>query len=168
MSSQLLLIEDVDALGRSGDVVSVKPGYARNFLLPKKKAVVATKQTLRLQARLKEERAKRAAIDRKASEECAQKFQGILLEIEVKVDPEGHMYGSVSAADIVKLFAEKELQLEKQNILLPHPLKQLGTHNLTLRLKEEVTMPFVLSIHSDIPLPKKQEVPVEEPQEEQE
>ncbi len=168
MSNQFLLIEDVETLGRSGDIVSVKPGYARNFLLPKKRAVVVTKQTLRMQAHLQEERAKRALNDRKASEELAERLQGMTLEIEVKVDPEGHMYGSVSAMDIVKLFAEKEVQLERHNVLLPQPLKQLGTHNLTLRLKEGVTMPFVLVINSDIPLPKKTEAaPVEEqPQQE--
>ncbi len=60
MRNQLLLIEDVEDLGRSGDVVSVKPGYSRNYLLPQKKAVVADKFTLRLQAKLKEERSKRA------------------------------------------------------------------------------------------------------------
>ena len=68
MGNQLLLLEDVDDLGRSGDVVSVKPGFARNFLLPQKKAVVADKNTLRMQARLKEEREKRAAVDKKDSE----------------------------------------------------------------------------------------------------
>lgn len=155
MNMQLLLTEDVDALGRSGDVVSVKPGYARNFLLPQKKGVIASKQTLRLQARLQEERAKRAAVDKQASEALAARLQGTVLEIVVKVDPEGHMYGSVAAADIVQLFAEQGVELEKKNVVLPQPLKSLGDHNLTLRLKEGVMMPFILKINSDIPLPQK-------------
>lgn len=155
MNMQLLLTDDVDALGRSGDVVTVKPGFARNFLLPQKKAVIASKQTLRLQARLQEERAKIAAVDRKASEELAARLQGTALEIVVKVDPEGHMYGSVAAADIVQLFADIGVELEKKNVILSQPLKALGTHNLNLRLKEGVMMPYVLQIKSDIPLPQK-------------
>jgi len=163
MNQQLLLLEDVDALGRSGDVVTVKPGYARNFLLPKKIAVVASKQTLRMQARLKEERAKQAEIDRQASEELAARMQGTRLEIVVKVDPEGHMYGSVSAADIAQLFADQGVVIEKKYVVLPQPIKALGTHNLNLKLKEGVIMPFILQVNSDIPLPPKaKEVPVEE------
>ena len=152
---QLLLVDDVDQLGRSGDLVTVKPGYARNYLLPKKKAVTASKQTLRLQVRLQEERAKRAAVDRQASEELAARLQGFVLEIEVKVDPEGHMYGWVSATDIVKLFSEKGVEIEKRHVLLAHPLKDLGVHNLSLRLNEGVMMPFVLKVNSDVPLPQK-------------
>lgn len=162
MPIQLLLTEDVDALGRSGDVVSVKPGYARNFLLPSQKAVPANKQTLRLQARLQEERAKRALEDRKVSEELAARLEGVVFEIEVKVDQEGHMYGSVSAADIVNLFAEKGVEVEKRNVLLQQPIKKLGVHNLNLRLKENVMLGFVLKVNSDIPLPKAKEAPKEE------
>src|ERR1700722_6063765 len=115
MRNQLLLIEDVEDLGRSGDVVSVKPGYCRNFLLPQKKAVVADKFTLRMQARLKEERAKRAESDRKDAEEVSRKIEGMVLAIEVKVDPDGHMYGSVSAMDIVRLLEKEGIVIEKRN-----------------------------------------------------
>ena len=153
MGNQLLLIEDVDDLGRSGDVVSVKPGYARNFLLPQKKAVVADKFTLRLQARLKQERAKRAEIDKKDAEFLAEKITQKTLEITVKVDPEGHMYGSVTALDIVRLFQEsEEISLEKRNVLLSHPIKSIGDHTVQLRLKEGVPASFTLRVKSDIPL----------------
>jgi large subunit ribosomal protein L9 len=163
MPIQLLLLDDVDELGRSGDVVNVKPGYARNFLLPQKKGVVADKHTLRMQAKLQEERAKLAEVDRKASEELAGKMSNIEITIVVKVDPEGHMYGSVSAVDIVKLFADKEIALEKKNVVLPHPIKEIGTHKLNLKLKEGVLMPFVLIVESDIPLPmRRKEKPVAE------
>ncbi len=155
MGTQLLLLDDVDDLGRSGDVVNVKPGYARNYLLPKKKGVVANRYTLRLQAKLKEERIKRAENERKASEELAARFAGTELEIEVKVDPEGHMYGSVSVLDIIRLFEQQGVQIEKRNVVLPHPIKVLGVHELQLKLKEGVAMPFILKVVSDIPLPMK-------------
>ena len=169
MKNQLLLIDDVDQLGRSGDVVSVKPGYARNFLLPKKKAVVADKHTLRMQVRLKEERAKRAAVDKVESESLAERINGMTLTIEVKVDPEGHMYGSVAANDIVRLFAEQGIELERRNVVLLQPIKQLGEYPVVLKLKEGVPAQITLKVESDVPLPQRA-APVEKaeaaPQEE--
>jgi large subunit ribosomal protein L9 len=148
MRNQLLLLEDVEDLGRSGDVVSVKPGYSRNFLLPKKKAVIAGKFTLRMQTKLKEERAKRAEVDRKDAEELAHKIEGMVLSIEVKVDPDGHMYGSVSVLDIVHLFANEGIVIERRNVLLPHPIKTLGIHPIHLKLKEGIPAHMTLKVHS--------------------
>lgn len=152
MGNQLLLIEDVEDLGRSGDVVKVKPGYSRNFLLPQKKAVIAGKHTLRMQAKLKEERAKLAEVDKKESEELARQIEAMALSITVKVDPEGHMYGSVSAVDIVALFESQGIRLEKRNVAIAHPIKELGVHKVTLKLKEGVPATFTLNVESDIPL----------------
>lgn len=149
MGNQLLLIEDVEDLGRSGDVVSVKPGYARNFLIPQQKAVIASKFTLRMQARLKEERSKRAEVDKQFSEELAGRINGMVLTVEVKVDPDGHMYGSVTSLDIVRLFEKEGIQLERRNIILPQPIKQLGEYPLALRLKEGVPAQVTLSVLSE-------------------
>jgi large subunit ribosomal protein L9 len=172
MRNQLLLLSDVDDLGRSGDVVSVKPGYARNFLIPQKKAVVADKFTLRMQAKLKEERAKQAEIDRKESEGLAKKIEGMSLEIRVKVDPDGHMYGSVTQMDIIRLLADLGIPLERRNVLLAHPIKSLGVQTIQLKLKEGVPSQFVLKVVSETALPEEEEVvseaPVEEEREEQE
>lgn len=162
--NQLLLLEDVDGLGRSGDLVTAKRGYIRNFLLPKKLAVVADKQTLRIQARLQEERAKRAVVDRKEAEELALRINGVTHELEVKVDPDGHMYGSVAAMDIVRFFEELGIVLEKKNVVMTHPIKELGSHSISLRLKEGVPASFTLLIKSDIILAPKAEP--KEPQQE--
>ena len=75
--AQLLLLEDVEALGRSGEIVNVKPGYARNFLLPQGLAVIANKNALRMQERLKEERQKRAIADKQESDAIAAKIEGV-------------------------------------------------------------------------------------------
>ncbi len=149
MQNQLLLLEDVDELGRSGDIVRVKPGYARNFLLPQKKAVVADKFTLRMQAKLKAERAQLAEVDRKESEDIAAKIEGMVLAIEVKVDPDGHMYGSVSATDIVRLFEKEGINLERRNIVLPQPIKTLGVHPIHLKLKEGVPAQVTLKVNGE-------------------
>ncbi len=146
MANQYLLIEDVDVLGRSGDVVKAKPGYARNFLLPQKKAVVADKHTLRMQAKLKEEREKQAVIDRGEAEKLAERINGMGVTIVVKVDPEGHMYGSVAAVDIVQLFEKEGIVLERRNVVLPKPIKEPGIFPLTLKLKEGIPASYTLNV----------------------
>ena len=147
MKQQLLLLEDVEALGKKGELVTAKPGYMRNFLLPKRLAVVASPNTLRKQERLRQERAKQAVIDLKEAEELARQIESITLDIKVKVDPEGHMYGSVSAGDVAQLFAERGLPVEKKNLLgLTRPIKTTGVHKLSLRLKEGVAASCSLHI----------------------
>lgn len=146
MKQQLLLLEDVDALGKKGEVVSAKPGYIRNFLLPRGLAVIASPNTLRKQERLKAEREKQAIIDRQESESLAKQIEGLVLETKVKVDPEGHMYGSVSALDIAQLFHEKAIPIEKKYIQLTRPIKETGAHKITLKLKEGITVLCELKI----------------------
>jgi large subunit ribosomal protein L9 len=148
--NQLLLLEDVDGIGRSGDVVSVKPGFARNYLLPQKKAIAAQKHTIRLQEKLKAERAERAIEDKKHAEIVAEQLQGKTIQISVKIDAEGHMYGSVSAQDIANLLKEQlHVQLEKRNVMLPKPIKEIGTSEITLKLKEGVPAKVILQITAE-------------------
>ena len=146
MKQQLLLLQDVEALGKKGEIVSAKPGYVRNFLLPKGFAVIASPNTLRKQERLRAERAKQAVIDRRESEELLIQVEGTSIEIRVKVDPEGHMYGSVSAADIAHLFQEKGLPVEKKAVLVTKPIKETGVHKISLKLKEGITATCQLTI----------------------
>jgi len=146
MKQQYLLIDDVEDVGRSGELISVKPGFARNYLLPRAKAVPASAHTLRMQEKLVEERKKKAAVDKKEAEDQAAKLQGLVLKITVKVDPEGHMYGSVGASDIIELFAKEGIAVNKRNIGLNKPIKVTGVHPMTLKLKEDVTCGYSLEI----------------------
>lgn len=147
--AKLLLLEDVDGLGRSGDVATAKAGFIRNYLLPKKKAVIADKETLKMQARLKEEREKQAVIDRRAAEEMASRLVDFVLTTSVKVDPEGKLYGSVNALDIANLMSEKGFSLERRNVLLPQAIKSTGSHKINLRLKEGILASIVLEIKAE-------------------
>lgn len=150
MATKLLLLEDVEALGRSGDIVNVKPGFARNYLLPQGLAVIANKQALRQQERLKEERQKKALADRQESEQLASRLDGITLTTVVKVDHEGHMYGSVTAHEIVHLLQDQQkFEVEKKNIQLKHPIKTTGVHVIPVKLKEGVTTSFNLKVMSE-------------------
>jgi large subunit ribosomal protein L9 len=149
MKQQYLLIEDVEDIGRSGEIISAKPGFARNFLLPQQKAVLASPHTLRMQAKLQEERSKKAEVDRKESEELAAKLQGLILKITVKVDPEGNMYGSVGPTDIIELFDKEGVKIDRRNVGLNKPIKEIGVHQLTLKLKEGVTVGYILQISGE-------------------
>jgi large subunit ribosomal protein L9 len=146
MKNQLLLLEDVGRLGRKGDIVKAKPGFARNFLLPQKKAIVASQHALRLRERLQAEREKQAMIDKEESIKLANLVEGREILVEVKVDPAGHMYGSVSSQDIVKLFENEGITLERNHVALVHPIRVTGKHKIDLRFKEGVVSHFLLNI----------------------
>jgi len=162
MKQQLLLLEDVEGLGRSGEVVSVKPGYMRNFLLPQQKAVVAQKHTLRMQKKLQEERAKLALVDKAESEELAKKIEGLSLTTEVKVDQEGNMYGSVGPVDVVAILGKEGITIERKFVLLPRPIRELGPYTINLKLKEGIPASFKLKVLGEGGIEKKKVIKQEE------
>lgn len=147
MAIQLLLLKDVEPHGRSGDIISVKPGYARNFLVPMGFAVKASPQALKQQAKLKADREKQAIADKAEAESMAAKVTGLSIETIVKVDHDGHMYGSVSAVDIVHLLQSQHgLELDKKCVHLKHPIKEVGVFEVPLRLKEGVESALSLKV----------------------
>lgn len=146
MRQQLLLIEDVEDLGRSGDLVKVRAGFARNYLLPQRKGVIADKNTIRMQERLQKERQKKAEVELKKATEIAQKLESITLKRHVKIDPEGNMYGSVSAHDVSDLLKEEGIELPKKAIRMTKSIKETGTHSIALKLQEGVEATVVLKI----------------------
>lgn len=147
MATKLMLVKDVFKLGRSGDVVSVKPGFARNFLVPQGFAVPADRNALRRQKDLQEQRRQKAAQDLAESESLKAQLDGKTFTVEVKVDHEGHMYGSVSVLDIVRLVQENEgIELDRQSIDLAQPIKATGIHHVTLKFKEDVEARITLKV----------------------
>lgn len=146
MKQQLLLLNDVDALGRKGDIVTARPGFVRNFLLPRGLAIVASAHTLRKQETLKAEREKQAVVDRAESEKLAKALEGLVLETRVKVDPEGHMYGSVTPNDVARLFEEKGFAIDRKFIQITKAIKETGMHKIPLKLKEGILVTCQLSI----------------------
>lgn len=164
-SRKLLLLEDVRNLGRKGDLVQAKPGFVRNFLLPQKKALIADKQTIRLQDKLQEERIQQAVEDKKDADVLAKKLKGQTFTMTVKTDSGGHLYGSVTSLDIAKLLQKEEnLKIERKNVVLPKPIKMVGEYPITLRLSEEVPATFILKVRGDqeIKQPKTQVEVVDE------
>lgn len=137
---KLILKRDVQNLGATGDIVNVKPGYARNYLLPQDLAYVASDANLRrieLEKQQAEERAKRDYLE--ARRRAAQ-LAGLVLTFRAKAGDEGKLFGSVTAADIADRAGEHGLDFEvdRRKILLDEPIKQLGAFPVTIRLATEV------------------------------
>lgn len=149
MKNQLLLLEDIANVGRKGDLVQVKSGFARNFLVPQQKALVADRSVIKIQARLKEERAKQSIEDKKDAEAMREKLEHLVITQEVKVDPDGHMYGSVTAKHIVDLLSQNGVSIERRMVSIDHSIKKVGTYAINLKLREGVDAHFNLKIEPD-------------------
>ena len=135
---KVILKETIDSLGIIGTEVSVADGYARNYLFPQNKAVLATPQNRRM---LEQEKAKfelQIAKERKVAEEMAQKLQGVACQIKAKVSEEDRLYGSVSIRDIIDALVDQDVVVEKRMVLLKEPIKALGTYNVPIRVYKEV------------------------------
>ncbi len=158
----VLLLDDVVNYGRKGDLVHVAPGFARNFLLPQKKALLATRVTIKMREKLQEERKLQAAVDRKESEKLAKELEGKSFETIVKVDSEGHLYGSVSIADIKELLSQGGFEIHKKCISLSHAIKQIGSYQVNLKLPEGVEASVALLVKPDREIVKKAAVQVAE------
>lgn len=150
-ATKLLLVEDVQDLGRSGEIVSVKPGYARNKLLPSGAAVLADKKALRMQARLQEERTQKAMTDKAEAERIKAQIEAFAgLTFIVKVDHDGHMYGSVSISDIANMLQEQaSIVIEKRSIQLKQAIKKTGEYTIPLKFDEGVTADLKLTIEPE-------------------
>ena len=135
----VILCEDIPSLGKTGDVVKVKEGFARNYLIPQKKVFLATANNLK---RIEQEKVKRAALDQKAKEEAsvlAEKLNKVSITMTVEVNDLDKMYGSVTEADIVRALKDEGHSFEKKDILLEKPIEDLGIFEVGVLLHKEVT-----------------------------
>jgi len=150
MATKVLLIEDVEDLGRSGDIVGVREGFARNFIIPRKLGLKADNNAIRRQAALQEARRKKAEEDKAESEKLANVLNELTLITEVKVDHEGHMYGSVAQQDIVQLLKDQHhVDVEKQFIKLKQPIKKIGSYRIEFKLNEGVQAALTLKVFAE-------------------
>lgn len=135
---KVILAQDVETLGKIGEVVQVKEGFARNFLIPRKKAYIATDQNLK---KIEQEKAKRQAEAQKmkqAAEEFASKISGVSVTVNVEVNDIDKLYGAVSEVDIAKALKEEGLDIDKKQILLEKPIEELGIFEVEVRVHPEV------------------------------
>ncbi|MBI2167144.1 MAG: 50S ribosomal protein L9 [Candidatus Omnitrophica bacterium] len=135
---EIILLQDVEKLGKRGDVMKVRNGFGRNFLLPQNLALPATEEN---RAALEFEK-KRAAERKERGKEEALKLSDELAKLrlrwEVKVGEKGKVFGSMTARDFSEMLKQKGIALDRRQIRLPRPIRSLGTHSVTLELHPEV------------------------------
>jgi large subunit ribosomal protein L9 len=143
---ELILKKTVDTLGEEGEIVKVKPGYARNYLIPKKMAVIANKANRALLEQEKATITARREKQRQESETLSKKISGTTITIQHRVGEEEKLFGSVTAADIVEKLAELGIHVEKKNILLNEPIKTLGNVIVPIKVGYQMTSEVSVSV----------------------
>lgn len=135
---ELLLAEDVEQLGKQGDIIKVKAGFARNFLLPQGLATIATTENKRLVELHKQRIEERVKQKRQALVQLAEKVGKYSVTLEANANEEGHLYGSIVAVDISKALITAGYGVEPDHIRLEGPLKELGMYTVKLQFEPEV------------------------------
>ena len=143
---EVILREHVDNLGKRGEIVKVADGYARNYLLPRKLALLATagnKMHVERERRIMETR---ESEERGQAEGLATRLAAIDISISRRVGDTEQLYGSVTSGDIVDFLKAKGFEIDRRKLILPEPIKAIGDHTVPLKLHREVTVPLVVHV----------------------
>lgn len=143
---EVILKQDIPKLGKAGEVVKVKDGYARNYLIPKGLAISANQKTLKALERERKTILAKAERERKKAQGLAEKLQGQSLTLYRKVVGEGRLYGSVTALDLAKALSDLGFPIEKKQVLLEEPIKAVGTYEVFIKLAQDITVPVKIEV----------------------
>jgi large subunit ribosomal protein L9 len=143
---KVILTETIESLGIIGTEVKVADGYARNYLLPQKKAVIANLQNHKLFEQQKVRVDLQIAKEKGIAEEMAKKLDGFVCTISAKVSDENRLYGSITTRDIIDALAAKEVIVEKKMVLMKEPIKTLGTYRIPIRVYNGVEPEITVEI----------------------
>ena len=146
---KLILREDVENLGKGGELVDVKPGYGRNFLLPRGLAVLANPKNVRELEHQRQIAEAKAAKAKASAEAVAKRLADTPVTLQRKVGEQEKLYGSVTAIDIVEALAARGLQLDRRSIDLPEPLKSLGEFEVPVKLHHEVAGKVKVTVEAE-------------------
>jgi large subunit ribosomal protein L9 len=146
---QIILQEDIDKLGHRGDVVTVTPGYARNFLLPQKLAIEATSGNMKALERMRTSMAKKTATELEAAQKQAALLNGISLKYTRKTGENDQMFGSVTAGDIVDGLTAQGFKIDKRQVQIAEPIKTLGEFPVTIKVFRDVTAQIQVLVEKD-------------------
>ncbi len=134
----VILLKDVEGLGSAGDIVNVKPGYARNYLTPRGLALRSSKRNLAVAEEKKNVAIARKTRANQANQELADSLAKVELTIEMQVGEEEKLFGSVTTQDIHKALLEKEIDIDRPMILLEEPIKALGVYDIPIKISEDL------------------------------
>jgi large subunit ribosomal protein L9 len=135
---KVILLKDIESLGSAGEVVEVKNGYGRNFLIPRNEALIASAANMAQFESRRKQQETLAERDRRAAEALAKKLEAESITAQVKVGEEDRLFGSVTAQHIAELLDEKGFEIDRRAIHLEDPIRELGVYNVEVRLHPEV------------------------------
>jgi len=143
---QVILREDVDKLGKIGDLVKVKDGYARNFLVPSQKAILATPKNLKAMEHAKKMVSDRKRTLKKSAAADADRIKALAITIKAKVGEEGKLFGSVTTMDIADAMQAQGVAIDKRKIMLEEPIKRTGDYTVPVKLHTDVVADLKVSV----------------------
>ncbi|HEU0124384.1 MAG TPA: 50S ribosomal protein L9 [Bryobacteraceae bacterium] len=143
---EVILREDIEKLGSRGQLVKVAPGFARNFLLPKRLAVAATEANKKIVEQERQAALRREAKEAGEASELAKLLESVEITIAQKAGENDHLFGSVTAGDIAARLEEKKFHIDRKKIVLHDPIKQLGEYNVTIKLHREVSVDIKVNV----------------------
>jgi large subunit ribosomal protein L9 len=142
----VILREDIDNLGARGEVVHVAPGYARNFLLPKKLAVTATEANKKIVEQERQSHLRKEAKQKTEAEDLGKMMGGVSITIAQKAGENDQLFGSVTSKDVAEALEQKHFTIDRRKIQLDEPIKQLGEHKIMVRLHRDVSVEITLNV----------------------
>jgi len=147
---KVILTKDVEKIGSFGEVINVKDGYAKNFLIPSGIAIMATQGNLKQIDLVKKSRIKVEARSVKEANEIAEQLNGLKLIFKVKSSPEGKMYGSITNKDIAdKILSFKKIEVDRKKIDIEDSIKEIGNYDIVIKLYKDIKSTIVVSVESD-------------------
>lgn len=135
---KVILLTDIPNLGKSGDIVEVKDGYARNFLIPKKLTLLATPQNVQLAQRKKEQELKKEKAEKEKMKRLAEQISKISCTISARAGEEDKLFGEITNKNIAESLAAEGLEIDKKKIKIEQPIRKLGVYNVQVKLHPEV------------------------------
>lgn len=143
---KVLLQTDVESVGKAGQIVNVKDGFARNYLIPRKLAVIADEKNVRVFEHLKRQTEEKIRKTRKQAEILKEKIESLTLTIPCKVGEEGKLFGSVTNIQIAEALKKEGIEVERKKIVLENPLKVLGDYEAVVKLEGDITAKIRISL----------------------
>ena len=151
---KVILLKDVENIGKKDDIKNVAKGFARNFLFPKKLAEPATKETIKELEKQKLLEEQEAEQELKTTQEIVSKIDGLEIEIPAKADEEGKLYGSINEIEIIKIFKVKGFEIKKKQIKIPQPIKEIGEYPITILFDHGLEAEIKLIVTKSKPEPQ--------------
>ncbi len=143
---KVVLTQDVEGKGFFGDVIEVKDGFARNYLIPRGMALPATEGNVRHVQEILRQRARKSEREKKNAQKIAKKLEGLMVEIHKPVGEGGKLFGSVTSSDVVEKLKDQGIEIERKMVIFPHKIREVGIYPVTIRLHREVQVEIKIDV----------------------